>query len=138
MMVHPFAEDLLIEPRGLYNYMLPVLTELFVERSSSGTFRGGYLGSGFADHVHPEPQKRIPLMEKVAISPLVQGRLRQILADTKALLRNGSPDDDFLFGVVPYAYVTGKTDILREELQSGHAVSKDTRSLLQAFLGESE
>lgn len=138
MMIHPFAEDLLIEPRGLYNYILPVLTELFVERSSSGTFRGGYIGNGFVNHVHSEPQKRIPLMEKVAKSPLVQGRLRQILADTKALLRNGSPDDDFLFGVVPYAYVTGKIDILREELQSGHAISKDTRSLLQTFLGEPE
>ena len=138
VMVHPFAEDLLIEPRGLYNYMLPVLTELFVERSSSKTFKGGYFGDSFSDFAHAEPQKRLPLVEKIAMPPLVQGRLRQILADTKELLRNGSADDDFLFGVVPYAYVTGKTDVLREELQSGHAVSKDIRSLLQAFLGESE
>lgn len=138
MMVHPFAEDLLIEPRGLYNYMLPVLTELFVDRVSVGNFRGGCFGDGFSDHVHAKPQKRIPLVERIAMPPLVQGKLRQILADTKALSEDSSADDDFLFGVAPYAYVIGKAGILREELQSGHSISKDTKSLLQAFLGEPE
>lgn len=27
---HPYAEDLVVEPKGLYNYMLPILSECFV------------------------------------------------------------------------------------------------------------
>ena len=29
--LHPFAEDLKLEPRGLYNYFLPVFTELLID-----------------------------------------------------------------------------------------------------------
>ena len=138
IMIHPFAEDLLIEPRGLYNYMLPILTELFVEWPSAGNFSGGRFGDDFKAYVHANPQKRIPFVEKIAMPPLVQGKLRQILADTKKLLENDNADDDFLFGVVPYAYVTGKANILRDEFRSDHSISRDTRNLFQTFLGEPE
>ena len=29
---HPYVEDMLIEPKGLYNYMLPVLSECFIRK----------------------------------------------------------------------------------------------------------
>lgn len=138
MIVHPFAEDLLIEPRGLYSYALPVLTELFVDRIPDGNFKGGRFADGFADYVHAAPQKRIPLADKIAMPSLVQRRLCQLLADVKELTKSESVDDDFLFGVVPYAYVTGKASVLREELQSGHALSKEAKAAIQIFLGETE
>lgn len=138
IIVHPFAEDLLIEPRGLYSYALPVLTELFVDRAPAGDFRGGRFADGFADYIHAAPQKRIPLADKIAMPSLVQRRLCQLLADVKELTKNKSADDDFLFGVVPYAYVTGKAGVLREELQGGHALSKETRAAIQTLLGETE
>ncbi|MBQ9486922.1 MAG: hypothetical protein IJU91_03845 [Selenomonadaceae bacterium] len=36
--IYPFAEDLRIEPRSLYNYFLPVLTELIIAKRSSRDF----------------------------------------------------------------------------------------------------
>ena len=138
IIIHPFAEDLLIEPRGLYNYMLPVLTELFVDQKATRNFVGGCFHSDFQNYTPAKPQKSIPLSAKLAMPSLVKNRLCQILSDMKVLLENDSNDSDLLFGTVPYAYATGKIEIIREEIQSNQSFSKDTKTLLLSFLGESE
>ena len=38
MALHPFAEDLLIEPRGLFDYFAPVLTELYLKKNPNEKF----------------------------------------------------------------------------------------------------
>jgi len=135
--VHPFAEDLLMEPRGLYNYVLPVLTELFVESRAVGNYIGGCFSETFRDYTPAEPQKTLPLAGELGMPPLVQKRLCQILADMKTLSPRDGDDNYFLFGTVPYAYVTGKIGAIQKELQSG-PLSQDAKELLQSFLGEPE
>ena len=138
--IHPFAEDLLIEPRGLYNYMLPVLTELFVEQKATRNFVGGGFHTDFQDYDRAEPQRIIPLEAKLAMPPLVKNRLCQILSDMKVLLEDKTSDGDFLFGTIPYAYATGRVEVIREKIQNNPAVFKksETKTLLLSFLGESE
>lgn len=133
IVLHPFAEDLIIEPKGLYDYLLPVLTELLVERSASKNFSGGYFCNEFPQYKHAEPQKKLPLVEKLSMPLLVQNKLRQILADMKSLSETSSTDSDILFGVLPYAYVTGKFEIICEELQKGCPLSKTARELIQTL-----
>jgi len=135
--VHPFAEDLSIEPRGLYNYMLPVLTELFVDQRATGNYTGGCFSETFRDYTPAESKKTLPLAKSLGMPPLVQSKLHQILADMKVLSSNARDDDDFLFGIVPYAYATGKIRVIQEKLQSG-ALSEGAKELLQSFLGELE
>lgn len=134
--VHPFAEDLLIEPRGLYNYVVPVLTELFVDRPASGEYIAGCFGSDFQEYDCAEPQKNIHLARKAPMPVLLRNRLQQMLADMKALLDNDVPDYDVLFAALPYAYATGKADVLLEDIEDGGGLSKDTQTLLRAFLGD--
>lgn len=134
--VHPFAEDLLIEPKGLYNYVVPVLTELFVDRPASREYAGGCFGTDFREYECAEPQKKIHLARKLPMPAMLRNWLQQILADMKAILGKDTPDYDVLFATLPYASVTGRTDTILEDIEGGGGLSKDTQALLRTFLGE--
>ena len=62
--------------------------------------------------------------------------LQQMLADMKMILGKDTPDYDVLFAALPYAYVTGRTDIILEGIEDGGGLSKNTQALLRMFLGE--
>lgn len=134
--VHPFAEDLLIEPRGLYNYVVPVLTELFVGQPASGKYIGGCFEANFQEYDCAKPQKKIHMARKLPMPVLLRNRLQQMLAGMKTLLGKDMPDYDMLFATLPYAYATGKADVLLEDIEDGGGLSKDTQTLIHAFLGD--
>ena len=136
--VHPFAEDLLIEPKGLYNYVVPVLTELFVDQPASGKYVGGCFGADFRGYDRTKPQKKLHLAKKLPMPAMLRNQLQQMLADMKALLGRDEPDYDVLFGALPYAYVTGKADAILEGTEDEGGLSKDTQALIRAFLGETQ
>ena len=136
IVTHPFAEDLLIEPRGLYNYVLPVLTELVVDRPAARGFKGGYMREGFQHYASEEPERKLPFSNQLMLSPLISHRLRQVRTDMRTLLHGNNSKTDLLFDLFPYAYVTGRAANLWEEMQG--ALSREARELVRAFLGESE
>ena len=136
--VQPFAEDLWVEPRSLYHYVLPVLTEPFVDQTASRNFTGGCICEDFQEHPPTTPQKSVPLAAKLSMPILAQNRLRQILADIKVLSGNDCADYDFLFGALPYSYVTGQIEKFQEEVQNGSLLSRNTKELLLTFLGDTE
>ena len=39
---HPYAEDIQVEPKSLYGFMLPLFTELLVDKKATGKYYGGY------------------------------------------------------------------------------------------------
>ena len=134
--VHPFAEDLLIEPRGLYSYMLPLLTELVVDRSAERNFAGGCFDDSFSHFSSGAEQERPSFLKHLPMSLLVQNRLRKIYSDLHGILENGQVDSFVLYGVFPYVYASGSAESYWPKLQSDLAVSKGIQGLLQAFLGE--
>lgn len=138
VVLHPFAEDLMIEPKGLYNYLLPVLTEPFVDRAASRNFSSGCFCNDFPQCTHAKPQSKLPFVEKLSMPALVQNRLRQILADMKSLHENSGADSDILLGILPYAYVTGKFEVICEELQNRNSLSKKVKELITALGGDLE
>ena len=136
IVAHPFAEDLLIEPRSLYNYVLPVLTELVVDKPAARGFKGGYMREGFQHYASEEPERKLPFSNQLMLSPLISHRLRQVRTDMRTLLHGNNSKTDLLFDLFPYAYVTGRAANLWGEMQS--ALSREARELVRAFLGESE
>ncbi|MBD5083981.1 MAG: hypothetical protein HDT33_02660 [Clostridiales bacterium] len=134
--VHPFAEDLLIEPKGLYNYFLPILTELFVDKPATRKFVGGCFSEGFQHYSCATPSKHLLHTKMLPMNSLVNGRLRQIIANMHTLLGRNNVDNDVLLSLFPYAYVIGKARNFWDEIRD--MLSKDTKELLQAFLGDTE
>lgn len=114
--VHPFVEDLLIEPRSLYNYFLPVFTELISDRLASRNFVDFYPSEkckkNFCARYKYNP-------DEIPIS--AQERMNKLLKDTRKILkenfaeRNAVSECTVLFTKFPLAYVTGNAEKFLDE-----------------------
>jgi len=129
--VHPFVEDLAIEPRSLYNYVFPVITEVLVDHFAGKNFVGGMMAQSYTEHTSVEATSD-GLMRKLHLGKYAAIRLQHVLADAQNMLDTESKDMAFLLAYFPYAYFTGQTALL-EDMQ---AVSKNTRDCIKGFIDE--
>ena len=123
---HPFVEDLQIEPKGLYNYMLPIFSECFIGAIDSCELIPGKRAEDFKGFIPGKPKPlRIPAIRKLGLSRWLLNRLERILSDAKAILSNPAKerDLDVLFGLLPLSVLTGRTDILQEYIESETGIS---------------
>lgn len=138
--VHPYAEDIQVEPKSLYGYMLPLFTEFFVDKKATGEYWGGYFADDFKDHVPSKgAHKSVNLLSQFALSSLVRNRINSLVATMHDIYTAATADDELLFAVLPIAYALLKTDELAEAIsdpQKGIANSSDLKRELQYVLGE--
>lgn len=129
--VHPFIEDLVIEPQSLYNYVFPVITEVLVDHFAGRNFVGGVMAQAYSEH---PPVKAAPdsLLRKLRLGKYAALRLQCVLTDAQDMLGTENKDMPFLLAYFPYAYVTGQTALL-EDMQ---AVSKNVRDCIKGFIDE--
>lgn len=141
ILTHPFTEDLLIEPRSLFNYCLPVMTEPFIDTMPEQKYIGGRMSDSFAYY---QKKKAKPfhnrLLQSMCMSTLTKARLQQLLTDMHIIASIETADNDCLFGLFPYAFISGNIEIFREKLQAEDQkdmpVSKELRMMLLSFVGE--
>lgn len=129
----PFADDLVIQPNGILNYAVPVLTELFVVREPSGYPVAGDIDEKFQDYKKCEKVK-FSIPASIHLGPMAALKLRTLLAEASKLGVNIA-DTDFLylFCVIPYLYVMNKKDVAVEMIQSEQNISKDVIKLVSMF-----
>lgn len=81
---HPYVEDMLIEPKGLYNYMLPVLSECFIGSLPALETWPSKRAEKFQPYVSEEKQSlRISAFKRLGLSKLLLGQLTRVLSDAK-------------------------------------------------------
>lgn len=141
VVVNPYSEDLLIEPNSILNYMMPLLTELFVDRLPSRNFVGGYMSKEFVGYNRTEIKSYYAkLFTNMRVGPFARKQIQQVLTDMHIILQDENVDYDCIFALLPYAYICEKTDILREQFleadQKKIAVSADLIASINAYLGE--
>ena len=129
--VHPFVEDLAIEPQSIYNYTFPVITEVLVDHFAGKNFVGGMMAQSYTEHSSVEAAPD-GLLRKLRMGKFAAVRLQHVLADTQDMLATESKDVAFLLAYFPYAYVTGQISLL-EDMQ---AISKNTRDCIKGFIGD--
>ncbi len=127
---HPYTEDMVMEPKGLYNYMLPLLSECFVEKLLPERCFPSIRADDFQAYISKkETSRHLRLIDKIGISKLSRNRLAKVLSDTKAILtelygKSNDRDIELLFGLLPLAVLTGKQSLLKEVLESENNFSK--------------
>lgn len=134
--VHPYTEDLLIEPNSLYNYMLPVFTELIVDKKPSNRFLGAVLSDDYAEYIQA---KAVPvgemLLRQLPVSKYEKNRIQQLLSDVHKIIAEGA-DIDFRFCLFPLAIVTDKKEIISEYIKNNNKLSDTLIKELLNYLGE--
>lgn len=137
---HPYAEDIQVEPKSLYGFMLPLFTEFFVNRKATGKYFGGYFADDFKIYSSSKgTHTELKILSKLALSSLVRNRISNLVATMHGIYPATTADDEFLFAVLPIAYASLETDKLTEAIadpQNGIAISADLKRDLGYILGE--
>lgn len=126
--IYPFVEDLRIEPRSLYNYFLPVLTELIVDKRPARDFDLKYSN----ENIKVELKKNYS-PDRVPIS--AEKRIKKLVQDAQKILEANFEKDfiqqSVLFARFPLAYVKGKGKNFLEEFNGDEKVGEKIRNFLE-------
>ena len=136
---HPYVEDMTIEPKGLYNYMLPILSECFVGAIPALEPWPGKRADNFQAYTSKKKQPlRIAAFKRLGLSKMLLTQLELILSDAKAILDNPTKEKDMelLFGLLPICVLTGKVNILKEVLESEGNLSNSVRAEAERYIEE--
>lgn len=137
---HPYAEDIQVEPKSLYGFMLPLFTEFLVDKKATGKYYGGYFSDDFKPYSAGKvAYKELTVLSKFALSSLVRNKINSLVATMHGIYPSATADDDFLFFVFPIAYASMEMNELAEAVadpQKGIAISANLKRDLQYVLGE--
>lgn len=136
---HPYAEDLILEPTGLYNYMMPLLSECFIEAIKVGAVIPGQRAETFKEYSSDKQRPlRIAAFKELKLSKLFLKQLGNILSDAKAILDDDAKEKDIeiLCGLLPIAILTGKRDVLKEIIENETGVSSAVKKEVERYIEE--
>lgn len=137
--IHPYAEDMLIEPKGLYNYMFPVFSEIFIETISDIEWFSGARADDFLAFTakRKEPLS-ITSFKQLGISKLLLNRIETVLSDAKAIMDNANHNKDLeiLFGLLPLTVLTEKTEVLKETIEIESGISEYVKEIASRYYTE--
>lgn len=137
---HPYAEDIQVEPKSLYGFMLPLFTEFLVNKKATGKYYGGYFSDDFKPYLSEKgARKELTILSKFKLSSLVKSKINNLVATMHGIYPTATVDDDFLFCTFPIAYASMAINELADAItdpQKGIAISANLKRDLQHVLGE--
>lgn len=137
---HPYTEDIQVEPKSLYGFMLPLFTEFFVDKKATGEYYGGYFSEDFKTYSTPKgTRKDLKALSKLKIGLLIRNRINRLVATMHGIYTTITEDEEFLFAVLPIAYASLEINELTEAIadpQKGISISESLKRDLQYVLGE--
>lgn len=132
-----YTEDLLIEPKGLYNYALPLFTEHFVETKPTHQFVPGMRSKEFCQYtLQKNSFNRSKVLQQLGVSKLAASRLHMVLSNASVMIDLRNRDLEFLFAILPFAVLTGQKDVLGEILDTEKNISNTVKAEIKHYLGE--
>ena len=138
---HPYAEDIQVEPKSLYGFMLPLFTEFLVDKKATGKYFGGYFSNDFKPYSAGKVAcKELTVLSKFTLSSLVRNKINNLVATMHGIYPPATADDDFLFFVFPIAYASIEMNELAEAVadsQKDIVISANLKRDLKHVLGES-
>lgn len=134
--LHPFTEDLQIEPHGLYHYAYPIFTECFVDQLPSVENMDAGQETVEYDEFKPDPKYRAKMgpVKKLGLSRLMLSRLEKVLADAKCIGSISDTSMECLFGMLPMCVLSDKQEALTELLDSEKNIKSEVRAELQRYV----
>lgn len=134
--IHPYVEDLQFEPKGLLNYMMPIFTELFVDKYATGNFVGGIKKTDFKEYKSDKTKKRhnTPL-KMLRLSMYSRNFMGQVLEDMHGMLNDDLIDDDYMFVILPCAFWENNMEAIHHYIKQ-HPISAELSSIIEGYFGE--
>lgn len=138
---HPYVEDLSIEPKGLFNYMIPVFSECFVSTYDKRRIIPGIRKKDFdAFSMNEEKPFLISSISKLGLSKKQQNGMKKTLSCAKKILGDPNKEKDLevLFCVLPFSVLFGRKDILKEIIDLENGISNSVKAEVSRFIDDKE
>ncbi len=137
---HPYSENIQFEPKSLYNFMLPLFTELFVDKAPKHKDLNKESFGYFADSFQFDTKANTSIEEntiiyKLGINQLIKNKLSYLLKTLKEIYPNQI--DEFLFFYLPISYATNSINELKtivSDNSNGISISTELNKKLKYFL----
>lgn len=138
-LLSPYAEDLQVEPMGISNYVLPLMTEFLVDKKPSSVFVGSELSPDFDRLLMPKVRPiHKNFLTSLGYSTLAKKNLWSIFANMESMLKGETSDTvgyRYLFGLLPFAIIAGKATLLIEQLEKDESrASKNICTIMHEYL----
>jgi len=136
--IHPYADDLPLEPAGLYQYALPLVMDIFMLHSASGDMVCCQKGRGYRDFPSTRDVRSLlrPL-RKLSRNCYLEAKVEQLMTSACSVKENG--DEAFLLWgclLFPLAVALGRKEIFLESIQKDTGLSQADRTFLEDIIGE--
>lgn len=142
---HPYKEDLQVEPKSLYGFMLPIFTEFLVSESASGMYTGISMTNeaSLFKFNELEDDYAVSKLNSFAPSPLVLNKVNTIFARMADLMEededeSGYKDIEVVLALLPLAYAQMKINKLEDAIEDPMAplkISPELTHELQFIFG---
>lgn len=142
--IHPYTEDLIIEPQSLFNYILPVFTDKMTDRTPTiDNMFAAKLKTGIKDFNPRSKQRSEHIINnkvflKLGISKVLQNKLQTLFAGTQAI--TGAKEDTFIYTDIlsSYAEATGTGKQLCRVVEEQASISKEIKNALFQYFDYEE
>jgi hypothetical protein len=120
IITHPYTEDILVEPKSLYNFMLPIFTEFVVnQKGNVNSIIGGQISDTYNYKIADKPlsrkkSKQVEVLSNLEISQFIQNNIRDLATTMYCMRPDDSIDREFFFTVFPISYALLSRDELAE------------------------
>ncbi len=142
---HPYKEDLQVEPKSLYGFMLPIFTEFLVSESASGMYTGISMTNeaSLFKFSELEDDYAVSKLNSFAPSPLVLNKVNTLFARMADLMEEdedecGYKDIEVVLALLPLAYAQMKINKLEDAIEDPMAplkISPELTHELQFIFG---
>lgn len=134
----PYAEDLCVEPAGLYNYALPLVTEAFVDARPTTEWIGGIAADNWLDFKFEGNREEFDKIDLLVKSELTKNTYLNALKLASQVSGEYARDGglSYICAYLPYAYVTGRTSILLEDDGINSGIQPEISELVARLLGD--
>lgn len=142
---HPYKEDLQVEPKSLYGFMLPIFTEFLVSESASGMYTGISMTNqaSLFKLSDLEDDYVVSKLNSFAPSPLVLNKVNTLFARMADLIQEdedecGYKDIEVVLALLPLAYAQMKINKLEDAIEDPMAplkISPELTHELQFIFG---
>lgn len=138
IMTCPFSEDLVMEPKGILNYVLPVFTETMVDSNAEEKYVGGKQSpevkfQNYSSAVFRHYQDETFKLYKA--SPMYTKRIQRVLTDMHKMTDDNSADYDYIFGLIPFMHIIGERQALVEKTADDKRLSAAGRDAVLQMCG---
>ena len=133
---NPIVEDLIIEPKGLYNYFVPVITDLFVGTRPSNNFIGSVMSDNYEEYTKQKKQiSYSSYFKRINISNYLSEIIQNVISDFHNLYNDSDVTADYMYILFAYAYATGNGSAFAERIRIENTVNNDKLNMMLGLLG---